>query len=151
MVQFVFECTFSAWFAWIIVWELPDACFNFKMYSMQQNLLLFVLTLLFYHINSRTIKMDNFLSVYVCTNKQRFRDQPVYLHMGLTLCLLVKSADNVRKQFGSRSGQTKCRAWSGSKLFDALVFPKAFFENSVFEKKLNHPMTKNYTKLPSMH
>ena len=34
--------------------------------------------------------------------------------------LLVLSADNLCKQFGLRSGPTKCLAWSGSKLFDTL-------------------------------
>ena len=39
--------------------------------------------------------------------------------------LLVSSADNLCKQIGPRSGQTKCRAWSGSNLFDArMVFLK---------------------------
>ena len=33
------------------------------------------------------------------------------------LCL-VSSADNICNEFGPRSDQTKCRAWSGSKLFD---------------------------------
>ena len=32
----------------------------------------------------------------------------------ITLCLLVSSADNFCKQFGPRSGPTKCWAWSGS-------------------------------------
>ena len=35
-----------------------------------------------------------------------------------TLYLLVSSADNFCKQFGPRSVPTKCRAWSGSNLFD---------------------------------
>ena len=53
----------------------------------------------------------------------------------LTQYLLVSSSDNFCKQFGSRSGPTKCRAWSGSKLFDTLmVFLKDFFENGDFEK-----------------
>ena len=38
----------------------------------------------------------------------------------------VSSADNVCKQFGPRSGPTKCRAWSGSRLFETLmVFQKS--------------------------
>ena len=51
----------------------------------------------------------------------------------------------------------KCRAWSGSKLFDTLmvmmVFLKDFFEkvNMVNLKKKNIPqMTKKHAKLPSM-
>ena len=39
----------------------------------------------------------------------------------LTLYLLVSSAENFCKQFGSRSGPTKHRAWSESKLFDTLI------------------------------
>ena len=61
----------------------------------------------------------------------------------------MPSADNLCKQFGSRSGPTKCRAWSGSKLFDTLmVFLKEFFEKEDFEK--NQKTTQKHTKLPSM-
>ena len=57
----------------------------------------------------------------------------------LTLSLLVLSADNIFKQFGSRSG---------SKLFDTLiVFLKEFFEKSDFEKYQH--TTKKHGKLPS--
>ena len=60
--------------------------------------------------------------------------------------LLVSSADNLYKQFGPRSGPTKCQAWSGSKLFDALiVFLKEFFEKVDFEK--NHQTTKKREKI----
>ena len=53
----------------------------------------------------------------------------------MTLHLQVTSADNLCKQFGPRPGPTKCRAWSGSKLFDTLmVFLKEFFENVDSEK-----------------
>ena len=52
-----------------------------------------------------------------------------------TLYLQVSSADNLCKQFGPRSGPTKHRAWSESKLFDTLVvFLKVFFEKVDFEK-----------------
>ena len=34
---------------------------------------------------------------------------------------LLSSADKLCKQFGPRSGLTKCWAWSGSKLFDTLI------------------------------
>ena len=58
-------------------------------------------------------------------------------------CLLVPSAGNFRKQFEPRSGPTKCRAWSGSKLFDTLmVFLKISFEK-------NQQTTKKHAKLPS--
>ena len=44
-----------------------------------------------------------------------------------TLCLLVSPADNLCKQFGPKSGRTKCQAWSGSELFDnQIVFLKEF-------------------------
>ena len=39
--------------------------------------------------------------------------------------------DNLCKQFGPRSGLTKCRSWSGSKMFDTISVPDIFF----FEKK----------------
>ena len=38
--------------------------------------------------------------------------------------LPLLSADNLCNQFGPRSGPTKCRAWSGSKLFDSLMVLK---------------------------
>ena len=67
----------------------------------------------------------------------------------LTLYLLVLSADNLCKQFGPRSGPTKCRAWSESKLFDTLmVFLKEFFKIIDFEK--NQQTTQKHEKLPSM-
>ena len=48
----------------------------------------------------------------------------------------MSSADNFCEQFGPRSGPTKCRAWSGSNLFDTLmVFLKEFFKKLDFEKK----------------
>ena len=53
----------------------------------------------------------------------------------LTLYLLVSSSDNFCKQFGPRTGPTKCEAWSLSKLFDTLtVFLKEFFEKYDIEK-----------------
>ena len=53
-----------------------------------------------------------------------------------TLYLLVLSADNFCKQIGSRSGPTKGRAWSGSKLFDTqMVFITDSFREVDFEKK----------------
>ena len=45
----------------------------------------------------------------------------------LTQCLLVSSADSLCKQFGPRSGPTKCRA-------TLIVFLKEFFEKVDFEK-----------------
>ena len=45
----------------------------------------------------------------------------------LTLCIPLPSADNVCKQFGHRSGPTKCRALSRSKLFDNDDIPEIFF------------------------
>ena len=46
------------------------------------------------------------------------------------------------------SGPTKCRAWSGSKLFDTLmVFPKEFYEKNDLEKKADD---KKHAMLPSM-
>ena len=48
----------------------------------------------------------------------------------------MSSADNLCKQFEPRSGPTKCRAWSGTKLFDTLmVFLKEYFWKSWFWKK----------------
>ena len=53
----------------------------------------------------------------------------------LILCLPVLSAGNLCKQLGPRSGPTKCLAWSGSKLLDALtVSLKEFFEQFGYEK-----------------
>ena len=58
------------------------------------------------------------------------------VEQGLTLYLLVWSADNLCKQFVPRSGPTKSLAWSGSKLLETLiVFLKEFFKKVDFEKK----------------
>ena len=58
--------------------------------------------------------------------------------MGFTLYLLVSSADNFCKQFGSRSG---------SDLFDTqLVFLKEYFEEVYFEK--NQQTTKKHGNFP---
>ena len=66
----------------------------------------------------------------------------------LSLCVLMSSADDLCKQFGPRSGPTKCRAWSGSKQFDTLmVFPKEFFEKVDFEK--NQQTAKNHENCPA--
>ena len=51
----------------------------------------------------------------------------------LTICLQVSSAHNLCKQFGPRSGPTKRRAWSASKLFESLmVFLKNFIKKMIF-------------------
>ena len=64
-----------------------------------------------------------------------------------TLCFLVSSAANLSKQLGPRSGPTKCRAWSGSNMFDTqMVFLKEFFKNKCFWK--NPQTTKRHAKLP---
>ena len=44
----------------------------------------------------------------------------------IALLFLVSSVDNFCKQFGPRSGPTKRRVWSGSKLFDTNVFSENF-------------------------
>ena len=45
------------------------------------------------------------------------------------------SDDDLCKQFGPRSGTTKCGAWSGCKLFDSLiVFLKEFLEKVDLKK-----------------
>ena len=56
------------------------------------------------------------------------------------------SADNFCKQFGSRSGPTKGRAWSGSKLFDTqMIFLTDSFRKVDFEKK--QQTTKKHAKI----
>ena len=52
----------------------------------------------------------------------------------------MSSADNLCKQFGPRSGPTKCRAWSGSKLFDTLnmIIPEIIFWKSWFWKSADN-------------
>ena len=60
----------------------------------------------------------------------------------------MPSADNFCKQFGPRSGPTKRRACSGSKLYDTLmVFLKEFFKKIVdFGKK--QQTSKKHAKFP---
>ena len=48
---------------------------------------------------------------------------------------LLSSADNLCKQFGPRSGPTKCWAISGSKLFDTpIAFLKDLFKKLILKK-----------------
>ena len=49
--------------------------------------------------------------------------------------LLVSSADNLLKQFGHKSGQTECLAWSWSKLFEPLWSLQKKFLKTLFCKK----------------
>ena len=57
------------------------------------------------------------------------------------------SADKFCKQFGPRSGPTKCRALSESNLFDSLmVFLKEFSQKIDFEK--TQQTTKIHENLP---
>ena len=59
------------------------------------------------------------------------------------------SADNLSKQFGPRPGPTKCRACSGSKLFDTLlVFLNFFLEKLILKK--NQQTTKKHDCYASM-
>ena len=51
------------------------------------------------------------------------------------LAWLLSSADNICKQFGSRSGPTDCRSYSGSKLFDTLIVFLSIFWKCWFWKK----------------
>ena len=68
--------------------------------------------------------------------------------LNVTPCLLLSSADNLCKQFGSRSGPTKCWAWSGSKLFDTLlIYLKEYFDSFNYEKK--NQQTAKHVQLPS--
>ena len=51
----------------------------------------------------------------------------------------MSSADNICKQFGSRSGPTKRRASSGSKLFDTLmIFLKEFTKKLILKISRRH-------------
>ena len=69
--------------------------------------------------------------------------QNVIINSFLHKWRLLSSADNLCKQFGPRSGKTKCRAWSRSKLLDTqMVFLKDFFEK-------NPQTTKNMQNYPT--
>ena len=59
----------------------------------------------------------------------------------------MSPAYNLCKQFGPRSGLTKCQAWSGSKLFDTSGIPERFvWKHQLWKKipayKLNQPYRK---------
>ena len=58
----------------------------------------------------------------------------------------MSSADNLCKQFGSRSGPTKCWAWSGPKLYDP---PERIFQQQQIYFENNQQTTKRNEKLPS--
>ena len=54
-------------------------------------------------------------------------------------------AYNICKQFGPRSGPTKCHARSKSKLFDTLiVFLKDYFKKMILKKSADDKNMKNY-------
>ena len=67
----------------------------------------------------------------------------------------MPSADNLCKQFGPRSGPTKCQACSGFKLFDnsdgipVRIFQKDDFENNQMSRYMRFP-TMWYVRLASL-
>ena len=61
------------------------------------------------------------LNIYYRTSQVYWRGKNLLVHKGLTLYLLVSSADSLCKQLELRSGLTKHRTWSESKLFDTLM------------------------------
>ena len=61
---------------------------------------------------------------------------------------LLLSADNLCKQYGSRSGPTELRSWSGSKPFDTDSFLERTFWKKFNLKKVNR--RHKHAKLPSM-
>ena len=68
------------------------------------------------------------------TVKLQFSEfQTWYVKLNSFLALkqpLLSSADNLCKQFGTRSGLTGCQSLSGSKLFGTRIFAKVNFEKS---------------------
>ena len=61
---------------------------------------------------------------------------------------MVPSADNFRKQFGTRSNLTFCQAWPGSNLFETLmIFLNFFLKMSILKK--NQQTTKSKKNNPS--
>ena len=83
---------------------------------------------------------DLLVSRFTVHTKNQKRLQLTFITRGsnffATFCLAVVSlptcADKLCKQFGPRSGLTKCQALSGSKLLDIL---KELLENLDLEKK----------------
>ena len=63
----------------------------------------------------------------------------------LTLCTTSVVCLKICKLFGSRSGPTICRAWSGSKLLDTRIWYSWIF----FFEKVDQQTTKKNGKLPS--
>ena len=74
-----------------------------------------------------------------------------YLSISLALpyCYLYFLPDNLCKQFGPRSGPTKCWVWSGSKLFETNSILKMFFEKVDFLNKI-YGQQKKHAKFPIM-
>ena len=73
----------------------------------------------------------------------------IYNPCALKFNILVSFADNLCKQFGSRTSLTKCQAWSGSKLFDTLngISERLILQKLIL-KKSSKPQ-KKHEKLPS--
>ena len=85
----------------------------------------------------------------ICTHWARNQYASDLDIMGIkSLPTIVLSGDSLCEQFETRSGPTRCRALSGSKLFYILVvFLKEFFEKVDCEK--NQRTTKKHEKLRS--
>ena len=81
-------------------------------------------------------------------HEQKRVQTTIHLSAYFNSCLLVSSAASLCKQFGPRSGPTKCRTWFRSTLFDTDDTLKEFFEKDDFEK--NQQTTKKNVKLLSM-
>ena len=66
----------------------------------------------------------------------------------VTLCLLVSSADNLCKQFGTRSRPTEPLVWPGTKCLTLWWYSWKNFSKKLILKK-NQQTTKKHAKLPS--
>ena len=113
---------------WYTAYLHSAYCISWNLCHSECNRVHFIIVADYHKSCRRSEEEAGFLGCYanVLTNATR---------INLVLYLLVSSTGNFCKQFGPRSGPTKCRARSGSKLFDTLmVLLKVFFEKVLFEK-----------------
>ena len=97
-------------------------------------------------------QVSMYINVKAFFAKKTLADVNSFLPQAATF--VVCCPDNLCKQIGPRSGQTKCLAWSGSKLFDIIVFLKAyFFKKSADDNKSmkNYPACKVYDMIDKQY
>ena len=65
--------------------------------------------------------MSGLISIHAVRRSSDITDGVISIYVSGPELIVWLQRDGLTERFGPRSGSTKCRAWSGSKPFDALV------------------------------